>query len=119
LRHLGIRTPDTVQIEISEDFLRDNPDTYIALRHNRLLVKPGLHFGSQVPVTVVHDQLSDGALCRVTNLTDFIGVLAFDKWTGNTDARQAIFMESGSAEGNYRPRRVIASMIDNGYVFGG
>jgi hypothetical protein len=50
----------------------------------------------------------------VANRAAFLGVLVLDKWMANTDARQAIF---------YRPptskRRLVASMIDNGLLFGG
>jgi hypothetical protein len=44
----------------------------------------------------VHDFLPDEQLGAVRNLSDFLGVLVFDKWTCNTNGRQAIFFrESG------------------------
>jgi hypothetical protein len=55
----------------------------------------GKQFGSQFPGhparTAVHDFLPDEQLSGVRNLCDFLGVLVLDKWTCNTNGRQAIF----------------------------
>ena len=73
----------------------------------------------------VYDFLPDALLGKIENLVEFAGVLAFDKWTGNADARQAIFFRARLQNGN-SPVRVASSavgfvgqMIDNGYVFEG
>jgi hypothetical protein len=59
------------------------------------VVEPGKQFGSQFPGhparMAVHDFLPDEQLAAVRNLSDFLGVLVFDKWTCNTNGRQAIF----------------------------
>jgi hypothetical protein len=39
----------------------------------------------------VHDFLPDEELVAVRNLSDFLGIFVFDKWTCNTNGRQAIF----------------------------
>jgi len=31
---------------------------------------------------------------KIENLSDFLGALAFDKWTGNADSRQAVFFRA-------------------------
>jgi hypothetical protein len=48
----------------------------------------------------VHDFLPDEQLSAVRNLPDFLGVFVFDKWTCNTNGRQAIFFrEPGDGAG--------------------
>ncbi|MGH9864834.1 MAG: HipA family kinase, partial [Candidatus Acidiferrales bacterium] len=75
----------------------------------------GLEFGSQYPgnpaATVVYDFLPDDQLRDVENLADFAGMMVFDKWTCNTNGRQAIFLRERGAE-RYR-----AIMIDQGFCF--
>jgi hypothetical protein len=45
--------------------------------------------------TVVYDFLPDEQLREIQNLGDFCGMLVFDKWTCNTNGRQAIFFSLG------------------------
>jgi hypothetical protein len=47
----------------------------------------------------------------VKNLAEFGGILAFDKWTGNANGRQAVFTK------RQRERRYGAVFIDFGYCF--
>ena len=87
----------------------------IQLGRGRVACAPGLEFGSQYPgspaATVVYDFLPDEQLRETANLADFAGMLAFDKWTCNTNGRQAIFLRAPGAE-RYR-----AVMIDQGFCF--
>jgi len=72
--------------------------------------------------TVVYDFLPDTLLEQVENLQDFLGVLAFDKWMGNADSRQAIFFRARVHDPlAANPPRLgfVAQMVDNGYVFEG
>jgi hypothetical protein len=61
----------------------------------------------------------------VVNAGEFLGVLAFDKWMSNADARQSIFFRARlrqrlSAESELTPRAGFAAqMMDHGYVFDG
>jgi len=62
----------------------------------------GKQFGSQFPGhparMAVHDFLPDEELVAVWNFPDFLGIFVFDKWTCNTNGRQAIFFrEPGEA----------------------
>ncbi len=50
-------------------------------------------------------------LNRIANRQDFPRVLAFDKWTGNSDGRQAVFVKQP------KERRYRAIFIDQGYCF--
>jgi hypothetical protein len=126
LHYLGISAPEIAMVEVTESFLAGDPETYIQLGRERRAVVPGWHFGSRYPGdparTVVHDYLPDSLLDRVENLADFRGVLAFDKWTGNADSRQAIFFRARVLEPLAETTGrlgFVAQMMDNGYVFDG
>jgi hypothetical protein len=124
LKHLGISTPEVAVVNLTAEFLGREPDIYIQFGSRNAKVEPGLHFGSRYPgdpsKVHVYDFLPDSLLTKVTNRNEFLGVLAFDKWAGNADARQSIFFRgkralvNGSSTLGY-----IAHMIDHGYSFGG
>jgi hypothetical protein len=59
----------------------------------------------------VVDYLTEDELAQVRNLDEFAGVLALDKWTGNANGRQAVFMKRP------RERRYRAFFMDFGYCF--
>ena len=126
LHYLDIAAPETAMVELTEDFLAATPDVHIQLGRERRAVTPGWHFGSRFPGdpmrTVVYDFLPDTLLEQVENLGDFLGVLAFDKWMGNADSRQAIFFRARVHDPlAANPPRLgfVAQMVDNGYVFEG
>jgi hypothetical protein len=129
LSYLGIATPETAMVRVSETFLRDHPETYLQLGSRRLEIPPGWHFGSRFPGNparnVVYDFLPDALLDRIENLSDFRGILAFDQWTGNADARQAVFFRARVKDwlpgSTAHPLRLgfVAHMMDNGYIFDG
>jgi hypothetical protein len=118
LRHAGILTPETRIVHISKEFVRAYPDMHFQLHRTRVPPVAGFHFGSRFPGdpdhVSVYDFVPECIFSSVANRAAFLGVLVLDKWMANTDARQAIF---------YRPptskRRLVASMIDNGLLFGG
>src|ERR1700680_46777 len=75
----------------------------------------GKQFGSRFPGDparlTVQDFLPDEQLREVENLADFAGMLVYDKWTCNTNGRQAVFfVEPGRS-------RYQAMMIDQGFCF--
>jgi len=128
LRYLEIPAPEAAVVEFTPEFLADNPEVFIQLGSRRLPVEPGRHFGSRYPGhpdrLAVYDFVPDLLLDRIVNLRDFAGILAFDKWTGNADARQAIFFRSRMREwapGQSAPARLgfVAQMIDHGFIFNG
>jgi hypothetical protein len=126
LHYLDIAAPETAIVELTSDFLAATPDVHIQLGRERRAVTPGWHFGSRFPGdpmrTVVYDFLPDTLLDQVENLGDFLGVLAFDKWMGNADSRQAIFFRARVQDPlAANPARLgfVAQMVDNGYVFEG
>lgn len=127
LQYLGISTPETAVVEVTPEFLAENPDVYMQLGTKRLEPTLGRHFGSRYPGdvarTVVYDFLPDTLLNKVANLNELAGILAFDKWMGNADSRQAIFYRArvGGLGSTNSPGVLgfVAQMMDNGYVFDG
>ncbi len=129
LRFLRIATPHADIICLGKRFLANNPEIYIAASNSRVAVQPGLHFGSQYPghpdKIAVYDFVPDTLLAKIVNLTDFFGTLVFDKWTGNADARQSVFLRTRVCK--YAPQRAnhplcvdyISLMMDNGWIFNG
>jgi hypothetical protein len=129
LNYLQISTPATAIVQLSAEFLAENPEVHIQLGSRHLDVEPGWHFGSRYPgnpaKVMVYDFIPDLLLEKVVNLSEFLGVLAFDKWIGNADARQSIFfrarLQQWSSSAGERPLRLgfAAHMLDHGYVFDG
>jgi hypothetical protein len=129
LRYLQIHVPDTALIEITPQFIADNPDLYFSLGSRREPIIPGLHFGSKMAVhpdrVAVFDFLPDKLLEKVENRSEFLGILTFDKWAGNADSRQAVFFraraKSWTPLKGETPTRVgfFAQMIDHGFAFNG
>ena len=129
LQYLQISTPTVAIVNLSADFLEANPDIHIQLGSRRQPIDPGWHFGSRYPgdpaKVMVYDFIPDILLDKVANLKEFRGVLVFDKWIGNADARQSIFfrarlVEWSPAKPDHAQRLgFVASMMDHGYVFDG
>jgi hypothetical protein len=112
---LGLPTAVAAVVEVRRNLIEHTEDLVIELGRGRALCKAGLQFGSRYPgspaETVVYDFLPDDQLREVLNLSDFCGMLVFDKWTCNTNGRQAIFFRTQGE------RRYYAQMIDQGFCF--
>jgi hypothetical protein len=125
LRYLQISTPDPAVIEVDDAFIGSNPEAAIQLGSRRLPPAEGWHYGSRFPGDPsrlsVFDFLPDVLLPKVVNLAEFAGVFVFDKWAGNSDARQSIYYRAKlPAAADEEPRAgFVACMIDHGYVFDG
>jgi hypothetical protein len=128
LNHLHISTPPAAIINLSSAFLEATPDIYIQMGSRHLAVESGWHFGSRYPgdpaKVMVYDFLPDTLLDKVVNAGDFLGVLAFDKWMSNADARQSIFFRARLQQslGTCEPVQglgFVAQMMDHGYIFEG
>jgi len=129
LKYLAVATPEVAIVEVSPEFLRENPQVYIQLGSGRQASDTGWHFGSRFPGdparSVVYDFLPDAILNQVENLDAFRAVLAFDKWVGNADSRQAVFFRARLKEhlpaAAANPLRVgfVAQMVDHGFAFDG
>ncbi len=113
---VGLSVPGCDVVEVTEWLVRNTPEMYIdGLRGARERCVAGLQFGSQfvgglMPGQVM-DYLPEQQLDEVRNLAEFAGMLCVDKWTGNSNGRQAVF------ERRPRERRYRAMFIDQGYCF--
>ncbi len=112
---LGLSTAPREVIEVGPDLIELTGELVIQLGVARTSCRAGRQFGSGYPgdprQVTVHDFLPDEQLLQVENLDDFIGMLVFDKWTCNTNGRQAIFFKEPGRS------RYQAWMIDQGFCF--
>lgn len=102
---LGLLTPPAGVVEVRQALIQNSDDMVIQLGRGRAPYTAGAQFGSRYPGSpaecAVYDFLPEEALREVGNLGDFCGMLAFDKWTCNTNGRQAIFFRK-AGETQYR-----------------
>jgi hypothetical protein len=111
----GLTAPETELVEVSSWLIDNTPELEIDLGRTRVKCQPGLQFGSRfvgglMPGQVV-DFLPEEQLAELKNGSEFAGILALDKWTGNANGRQAVFTRK------QRERRYKAVFIDFGYCF--
>jgi hypothetical protein len=127
LEFLEITAPKAAIISVDAGFLEEFPEVGIQLGQTRQPVSVGWHFGSRYPAdperVAVYDFLPDRLLRSLANFAHFAGVLAFDKWMGNCDARQSIFVRAQVrqyvAGAQSLEKKFVALMIDHGYLFNG
>lgn len=111
----GLSVPECAVVEVTPWLVQRTPELCIKLQHSSEACKPGLQFGSRfvgglMPGLVV-DYLPEKLLVETKNLIEFGGMLLIDKWTCNTNGRQAVFVRKG------REKRYLAIFIDQGYCF--
>ena len=111
----GLTVPESDLVDVSSWLIENTEELEIDLGQKRERCRPGLQFGSRfagglMPGQVM-DFLPEEQLTEVKNLSEFAGILALDKWTGNANGRQAVFTR------RQRERRYKAVFIDFGYCF--
>jgi hypothetical protein len=92
-------------IEVSAWLIEQNEDLRITLGGAKIPCQSGkqlgsLYVGCQSPAMTL-DYLPRELLQGVRNLSDFAGVLVLDKWTCNSDGRQAIFCRKAPKSQRY------------------
>lgn len=113
---VGLSVPHSDVVEVTDWLIANTPGMRVeGLRDGGKPYIAGLQFGSQfvgglMPGQVL-DYLPEPQLEEVRNLREFAGMLCIDKWTGNSNGRQAVF------ERRPRERRYRASFIDQGFCF--
>jgi hypothetical protein len=120
-KRLGLPVPETAIVYVDAELIRHTEELVIELGRGRAQCQSGLCFGSRFPRDPAHhdslpavwDLLPEGHFRTITNMPDFVGMLVFDKWTGNTDDRQSVFFR------NQGQIQFTALMIDNGFCFNG
>jgi hypothetical protein len=117
-QHIGLPVPECEIVEVSQELIAGTPELRFEGTRGSVACAAGRHFGSRLPVDPtrepVYDFVPDQTLALLTNRQAFAGMLMFDQWTCNTDARQAIFHRDGGEGGEIRYR---ALMIDQGFCF--
>lgn len=112
---MGVSVAGAAVVEVLPRMVELTENLVVQLGRGSVPCTAGLEFGSQYPghpaTTTVYDFLPDEQLRQVENLQDFCGIFVFDKWTCNTNGRQAIFLRARDSE-RYR-----ATMIDHGFCF--
>jgi hypothetical protein len=114
---LGLPAPPCSIIQVPKSLIERSAGLSIQMPIGRVPCRSGNQFGSRYPAYPGDEFLSDSipsnCLRDISNLRDFLGMLAFDKWTCNTDGRQVVFIRHwfGSSHA--------VMMIDNGLCFNG
>ena len=113
---LGLPMPRVEVIEVSDWLVANTPDLRFQLAGAEMPCQSGkqlasLYVGPDTP-GLMFDYLPRELLESVRNLADFARVLVLDKWTCNSDGRQAIFFRTTPRSGRYA-----ATFIDQGYCF--
>jgi hypothetical protein len=113
---LGLPMPRVKVIEVSDWLITHTPDLRIQLAGAQIPCQSGQQLASLYvgPASsgLTFDYLPRELLQSVRNLADFARVLVLDKWTCNSDGRQAIFCSR-----TLRSQRYTASFFDQGYCF--
>jgi hypothetical protein len=113
---LGLPMPRVEVIEVSDWLIEHTEDLRIDLGGAKIPCGSGKQSGSLYVGSesegMTFDYLPCELLQRVVNVGDFARVLVLDKWTDNSDGRQAIFCRKTP-----RSQRHTASFIDQCYCF--
>jgi hypothetical protein len=114
MRAVGVSTPPTALVHISEKFLAGNNILFSA-GSKEWQPGAGMHFGSRHPGqgVSVYDFLPSPLFKSIQNLEHFFGAAVVDSWLSNGDYRQAVFTRAASGNGFH------ASMIDYSEAFNG
>jgi hypothetical protein len=112
-RWLGLPMPPVEVIEVSDWLVTNTPDLRVEVAGVAAPCSTGLQLASLYPdiESQIFDYLPESMLGRVAKLDEFARCLILDKWTCNSDGRQAIFVRKP------RGRKYSASFIDQGYCF--
>ena len=113
---LGLPMPRVEVIEVSDWLIEHPEDLRINLGDSKIPCLRGrqsgsLYVGCESP-GMTFDYLPRELLRGIVNVGDFARVLVLDKWTCNSDGRQAIFCRKTP-----RSQRYAATFIDQGYRF--
>jgi len=112
---IGLPVPVTEVMEVSAWLIENTHELRMRTAGNSSLCQAGHALASRFVIDPregqIFDYLPETALERVRNREAFAGMLALDKWTCNTNGRQAVFWKKP------RERFYTATFIDQGYCF--
>jgi hypothetical protein len=119
LSGMNVATPCLRILELPT-VLDGGENLYFSVGNRRVAPQGAIHLGSQCPVdpekTAIFDFLPVRLLPSVSNLTEFATMFVFDKWVGQSDNRQAIFVRERSVTRGISFR---AYFVDHGMAFDG
>jgi hypothetical protein len=102
-------------IEVSGWLIAQTAALRIEIAESRIPCSSGLQLASRYVADPERDQIFDylprSAFKKIVNRQDMVRVLAFDKWVGNCDSRQAVFTKRGGQT------QFEVTFIDQGYCF--
>ncbi len=112
---VGLSAPACDVLEVTDWLIDNTQDLEVDFGSRRERCRAGHCFGSRLVGGLMPghllDYLPEEQLAESRNLEEFAGVLALDKWTCNTNGRQAVFTRK------QREKRYTATFIDFGYCF--
>jgi hypothetical protein len=112
---IGLTAPACDVVEVTDWLIENTAELDLDLGSRRERCRPGHSFGSRLIGGLMPghllDYLPEEQLAEVRNLEEFAGVLSLDKWTCNTNGRQAVFSRK------QREKKYTATFIDYGYCF--
>jgi hypothetical protein len=112
---IGLNVPACEVVEVTDWLIEHSKDLNLDLGQSQERCAAGLQFGSRLIGGLmpgqVADYLPENQLAEVKNLQEFAGMLLIDKWTCNSNGRQAVFYKKP------REKRYTATFIDQGYCF--
>ncbi len=94
---LGLPMPEVTVIEVPDMLIKNTPGLQMETEDRQIIrCAPGMHLAVRYVGDVwkdrVFDYIPQALFGRVTNRVDFLNILPFDKWLGNCDSRQAVFV---------------------------
>ena len=112
---MGLPIAPFAVVDVGRDLIRSTEELVMKVGNSLTPCREGLQFGSRYVCdpqeSTVHSYLDDEQLKGIENISDFLGMLVFDKWTCNTDIRQTVFYKENDHTG------FLTRMIDQGYCF--
>ena len=110
---LGLPVPRVEVIEVSDWLITHTQDLRVEVSGSVVPCSTGRQLASLHPdlEAQVFEHLPEAMSSRVANMKDFPRSLVLDKWTANSDGRQAVFVREP------RDRRYRTMFIDQGYCF--
>jgi hypothetical protein len=112
---LDLPMPEVKVIDVSEWLIANTPELRVETAGQSVRCATGLQLGVRYAADPeqdhIFDYLPESMFERISNQDDFPRVLAFDKWTCNSDGRQAVFVKRRGS------RLYNAIFIDQGYCF--
>jgi hypothetical protein len=110
---LALPIPRVEVIEVSDWLITHTHDLCVEVGGSAVPCSSGRQLASLYPdlEAQVFDYLPENMLAKIANVRDFARSLVLDKWTANSDGRQAIFVRQPKG------RRYRTMFIDQGYCF--